>query len=151
MNDSQVGSSESSTRGGHSHRRRVQSCDRGQDAVKRSRHFLGVGQTVKQCAGHYLRIASNQALPLRAQLFKRGKIKEGESLEDLDHVLDMDDGFWTWFSISGRYRPRTTTANANYDSAVFLMACVNDRRSGYLLVNVGPWSGSSQEPGVPVD
>ena len=27
--------------GGHSHRRRVQSCDRGQDAVKRSRHFLG--------------------------------------------------------------------------------------------------------------
>ena len=41
--------------GGHSHRRRVQSCDRGQDAVKRSRHFLGVGQTVKQCAGHYLR------------------------------------------------------------------------------------------------
>ena len=41
-----------SSRGGHSHRRRVQSCDRGQDAVKRSRHFLGVGQTVKQ---HYLR------------------------------------------------------------------------------------------------
>ena len=41
--------------GGYSHRRRVQSCDRGQDAVKRSRHFLGVGQTVKQCAGHYLR------------------------------------------------------------------------------------------------
>ena len=43
------------SRGGHSHRRRIQSCDRGQDAVKRSRHFLGVGQTVKQCAGHYLR------------------------------------------------------------------------------------------------
>ena len=66
-------------------------------------------------------VASNQALPLRAQLFKRGKMKEleGESLEDLDHVLDMDDVFWTWFSISGRYRPRTTTANANYDSAVF--------------------------------
>ena len=39
------------SRGGHSHRRRVQSCNRGQDAVKRSRHFLGVGQTVKQCAG----------------------------------------------------------------------------------------------------
>ena len=39
------------SRGGHSHRRRVQSCDRGQDAVKRSRHFLGVGQTVKQCSG----------------------------------------------------------------------------------------------------
>ena len=36
---------------GHSHRRRVQSCDRGQDVVKRSRHFLGVGQMVKQCAG----------------------------------------------------------------------------------------------------
>ena len=43
------------SRGGHSHRRRVQSCDRGQDAVKWSRHFLGVGQTVKQCAGHYQR------------------------------------------------------------------------------------------------
>ena len=71
-------------------------------------------------------LASNQALPLRAQLFKRRKMKEGESLEDLDHVLDMDDVFWTWFSISGRYRPRTATANANYDSAVF---CVNDRRS----------------------
>ena len=65
-------------------------------------------------------LASNQALPLRAQLFKRGKMKEGESLEDLDHVLDMDDVFWTWFSISGRYRPRTATANANYDTAVFL-------------------------------
>ena len=42
-------------KGGHSHRRRVQNCDRGQDAVKWSRYFLGVGQTVKQCAGHYLR------------------------------------------------------------------------------------------------
>ena len=42
-------------RGSHSHRRRVQSCDRGLDAVKRSRHFLGVGQTVKQFAGHYQR------------------------------------------------------------------------------------------------
>ena len=47
------------------------------------------------------KLASNQALPLRAQLFKRRKMKEGESLEDLDHVLDMDDVFWTWFSISG--------------------------------------------------
>ena len=28
------------TRGDHSHRRRVQSCDRGQDAIKRSRHVL---------------------------------------------------------------------------------------------------------------
>ena len=46
------------SRGGHSHRRRVQSCDRGQDAVKRSRHFLGVGQTVKQCSG-----ALSTALP----------------------------------------------------------------------------------------
>ena len=25
--------------------------------------------------------------------FKREKLKEGESLEDLDHVLDMDDAF----------------------------------------------------------
>ena len=50
---------------------------------------------------HVQGVASNQALPLRAQLFKRGKMKEGESLEDLDHVLDMDDVFWTWFSISG--------------------------------------------------
>ena len=44
-----------SSRGDHSHRRRVQSCDRGQNAVKRSRHFLGVGQTVKRCSGPYLR------------------------------------------------------------------------------------------------
>ena len=46
------------TRGGHSHRRRVRSCDRGQDAVKRSRHFLGVGHMVKRSSsvlGHYLR------------------------------------------------------------------------------------------------
>jgi hypothetical protein len=34
------------TRGGHSHRFCVQSCDRGQDAVKRSRYFLGIGQAV---------------------------------------------------------------------------------------------------------
>ena len=47
--------------------------------------------------------------------FKREKLKEGESLEGLDHMLDMDDVFWTWFSISGRYRPRTATANADYD------------------------------------
>ena len=40
-------------------------------------------------------LASNQALPLHEQLFKRGKMKEGESLKDLDHVLDMDDAFWT--------------------------------------------------------
>ena len=33
--------------GGHSHTRRVYSCDRGQDVVKRSRHFFGGGQTVK--------------------------------------------------------------------------------------------------------
>jgi hypothetical protein len=37
------------SRGGYSHRRCVQSRDRGQDAVKRSRHFLGIGQTVKRC------------------------------------------------------------------------------------------------------
>ena len=58
-------------------------------------------------------------LSLSARKFKREKLKEGESLEDLDHVLDMDDVFWTWFSISGRYRPRTATTNADYDSAVF--------------------------------
>ena len=46
-----------------------------------------------------------------AHKIKRGKRKEGESPEDLDHVLDMDDVFWTWFSISGRCRPRTTTTN----------------------------------------
>ena len=37
-------------RGGHSHRFCVQS---DQDAVKQSRHFLRVGQMVKQCSGHY--------------------------------------------------------------------------------------------------
>ena len=57
-----------------------------------------------------------------ARKFKREKLKEGE---DLDHVLDTYDVFWTCFSISGRYRPRTATANAVCDS----MACGNDRRS----------------------
>ena len=36
----------------------------------------------------------------------REKKKEGESLEDLDHVLDIDDVSWTWFSISGQVHPR---------------------------------------------
>ena len=35
------------TRGGHSHRRRSHSCDRGQEAVKGSRAVFGVGQAVK--------------------------------------------------------------------------------------------------------
>ena len=35
------------TRGGHSHRRRSHSCDRGQEAVKGSRAVFGVGQVVK--------------------------------------------------------------------------------------------------------
>ena len=49
------------SRGGHPHRHRVQSCDRGQDAIKRSRHFLpGVGQTVKECAG----VASSPGPPI---------------------------------------------------------------------------------------
>ena len=42
-----------SSRGGHSHRRRVYSCDRGQDVVKWSRHFFGGGQTVKQYSRAY--------------------------------------------------------------------------------------------------
>ena len=64
--------------------------------------FPGTTQRInKKEAWLAFQVASNQALPLRAQLFKRGKMKEGESLEDLDHVLDMDDVFWTWFSISG--------------------------------------------------
>ena len=42
------------TRGGHSHRRRVYSCDRGQDVVKWSRHFFGCGQTVKQYSRAYI-------------------------------------------------------------------------------------------------
>ena len=35
------------SRGGHSHRRRSHSCDRGQEAVKGSRVVFGVGQVVK--------------------------------------------------------------------------------------------------------
>ena len=77
------------TRGGHSHRRRVQSCDRGQDAVKRSRHFLGVGQTVKQCSG----ALSTALLPIKrrgdpfahAQLIdgqgSRAKIRRGQAVK----------------------------------------------------------------------
>ena len=41
--------------GGHSHRRRVYSCDRGQDVVKWSRHFFGGGQTVKQYSRAYIK------------------------------------------------------------------------------------------------
>ena len=37
----------SQTRGGHSHRRRSHSCDRGQEAVKGSRAVFVVGQAVK--------------------------------------------------------------------------------------------------------
>ena len=76
-------------KGGHSHRRRVQSCDRGQDAVKRSRHFLGVGQTVKQCSG----ALSTALLPIKrrgrsfahAQLIdgqgSRAKIRRGQAVK----------------------------------------------------------------------
>ena len=84
-----VESEAESSRGGHSHRRRVRSCDRGQDAVKRSRHFLGVGQTVKQCAGHYLKhyrrsrgVADHFA---HAQLIdgqeSRAKIRRGQAVK----------------------------------------------------------------------
>ena len=41
------GSGLSVTRGGHSHRCRSHSCDRGQEAVKGSRAVFGVGQAVK--------------------------------------------------------------------------------------------------------
>ena len=53
-------------------------------------------------------VASNQAPPPpHVQLIKRAqKSREGESLEDFNHVLDIDDVFWTWFSISGQGRPR---------------------------------------------
>ena len=39
-------------------------------------------------------------------------MKEGESLEDFDHMLDMDDNFWTWFSISGQGCPRILRKSA---------------------------------------
>ena len=42
---------------GHSHKRRVYSRDRDQDVVKRSRHFFGGGQTVKQYSRAYTPIA----------------------------------------------------------------------------------------------
>ena len=64
-------------------------------------------------------------------MFTSEKLKEGESLEDFDHVLDMDDVFWTWFSISGRSCPCTTTTNADNVSAVFdgIYGAVNNRLS----------------------
>ncbi len=87
--DQRLACREIRTRGGHSHRRRVQSCDRGQDAVKWSRHFLGVGQTVKQCAGHYLRHywrSRGVADPFaHAQLIdgqgSRAKIRRGQAVK----------------------------------------------------------------------
>ena len=65
-------------------------------------------------------------------------LKEVESLEDFDHVLDMDDVFWTWFSISGQYYPRTATINTDYDSAVFdgLYGAMNDRLSECTTIDL---------------
>ena len=63
-------------------------------------------------------LASNPS----AYNLKCEKLKEGTySLENFDHMLDMDNIFWTWFSISGRYCPHsgTMTTNADYDSAAF--------------------------------
>ena len=37
------------------------------------------------------------------------KREEGESLVFLDHVLDIDDVFWTWFRIGGHLHPRMRT------------------------------------------
>ena len=37
------------------------------------------------------------------------KREEGESLVYLDHVLDIDDVFWTWFRNSSHLHPRTRT------------------------------------------
>ena len=51
--------------GGHSHRCCIQSCDRGKNAVKRSRHFLGIGQMVKRCSGPQLQ--HNQAAKRRGR------------------------------------------------------------------------------------
>jgi hypothetical protein len=42
---------------------------------------------------------------LLSQLLNTKEMKEGENVEDFDHVLEMDD-IWTWISISGQGRPR---------------------------------------------
>ena len=62
-------------------------------------------------------------LPLHAQLFKRRKMQEGESLEDLDHVLDMADvfghGFQLVVDITHAPQPLTLTMIRQ-----FSMACI---------------------------
>ena len=72
--------------GGHSHRCRVQSCDWGQDAVKQSRHFLGVGQTVKQCAGGTIcgTTGDQEACPIFcacAVVDGQGSIRRGQAVK----------------------------------------------------------------------
>ena len=48
------------------------------------------------------KLASSQALFAPCQLnFMCGKKKEGESLEDFGHVLNIDDILWTQFLITG--------------------------------------------------
>ena len=51
---------------------------------------------------------SNQVPSLLVLIYawKCGRSMEGESLEDIDHVLDNDDILWTWFWISGWCRQR---------------------------------------------
>ena len=77
-------------------------------------------------------VASNQALPppranLNANSWRRGRA--GKILITCwTCVTFFFVFFWTWFSISGRYRPGTATANAVYDSAVFrwLVGTIDD-------------------------
>ena len=69
-------------------------------------------------------LASNQALPLRALNIKCKKLKEGKSLEDFDHVLDMVGcGFQLVIDVAHALRPLMLT----HDSAVFSMACMEPR------------------------
>ena len=123
-----------SIKGGRSHRRHVQSCDRGQDAVKRSRHFLGVGQMVKHCVGalsqYHLAIkrrgrAFAHAQQIHGQRVKGNNLAWSSGQDHFSTVKNLDPGYSSGhgaygsdppLSISGRLRLRTATTITGYDS-----------------------------------
>ena len=85
--------SEFKTRGGHSHRHCVQSCDRGQNAVKRSRHFLGIGQTVKRCSRPYLRYS--EAAKRRGRDFAHAQLIDSQRVKGKNLPWSSGQGqFW---------------------------------------------------------
>ena len=84
--------------GGHSHRHCVQSCDHSQDAVKGSRHFLRVGQTVKWCSGADIQHCGDKDtwLSLCACIVNRWSMGLGQKLVLIKRSRPFLDGHKSW-------------------------------------------------------